>query len=98
MINNKILMIKSNEKDKKEKPPQVDYTHIKKELKDLIDRQPYVIKEVVKLTWDGRQFIARIPTEIAEEYHITKENQMLFKLAKPLPDSSEKPILEISLV
>ncbi len=96
MINHKILMIKSNEIS--EKLPQVDYTNLPKELRAVMDKQPYVIEETVKLTWDGRQFIARIPSEIAEECKITKENRMRFKVIKPLPDSAEKSIVEITLV
>jgi hypothetical protein len=40
----------------------------------------------------------RIPTEIAKEMRITKDNQIIFRLTKPLPGSDEKPVLEIELV
>lgn len=88
-------MKKSNEK---EGLPKVDYSKVPKEIEEIVNRQPYVIEEKAKLTWDGRQFIVRIPSEITKEMNITKENQMRFRLTKPLPDSSEKPELKIELI
>ena len=60
---------------------------------------------IAERTWElyynyehGRQFILRIPKEIAEEAGLTTENQIKFKLTKPSPDSNEKPKLEISVL
>jgi hypothetical protein len=84
-------MINSNE------PPKVDYSKLPPETEEAIARKPYTIEEKAKLTWDGRQFLVRIPKEIAQEIGITKENFILFRLIKPLPDSTEKPKLEMEL-
>ena len=46
----------------------------------------------------GRQFILRIPKEIAEEVGITEENQIKFKFTKFPPESNEKSKLEISVL
>jgi hypothetical protein len=40
----------------------------------------------------------RIPSEIAEEMHITKENQIIFTLSKPRPYEEGKMELTIRLV
>jgi len=93
-------MKKSNENVKRlEELPKVDYTKLPEELEDAIIRKPYEVNEKAKLTWDGRQFLVRIPSEIANEYCITKENKdhfyVFFKLTKPLPDSKAEPTLDI---
>ncbi len=80
------------------KQMRIDYTKLPKDVKEAIEPIPYVVEETVKLTDDGRQFILRIPKEIAEEAGITKENRISFKLVKPLPDSKEKPKLEITVL
>ena len=80
---------------------KLDYSNLPVDVKTAITAttpMPYVVEETVKLTWDGRQFILRIPKEIAEEVGITEENQIRFKFTKFPPESNEKPRLEISVV
>ncbi|KAF5044156.1 hypothetical protein DSECCO2_494780 [anaerobic digester metagenome] len=78
--------------------PDLDYSNLPKEIEEAINRKPYVIDKKAKLTWDGRQFIIRIPSEIAEEMELTAENRVHFRLTKPLPGSDEEPKLEIELI
>lgn len=78
--------------------PKVDYSNLPDEIEGIISKQAYVIEKKVKLTWDNRQFLIRIPKEIAEEWKITPENQVLFRLMKPRPNSQDTPKLEIMLV
>ena len=80
---------------------KLNYSNLPADVKAAITSttpMPYVVEETVKLTWDGRQFILRIPKEIAEEVGITEENQIKFKFTKFPPESNEKPRLEISVV
>jgi len=78
--------------------PQVDYSILPPDIEEAIIKKRYEVTEKSKLTWDGKQFLVRIPKEITQEMGITKENQIVFKLKKPLPDSNEKSSLEILLV
>jgi len=78
--------------------PEVDYSTIPPEIEGVVGEKPHVIEKKVKLTWDGKQFSFRIPKEIADEMKITKENQVLFHLKKPVPGSSSEPELCISLI
>ena len=78
--------------------PEVDYSMLPEVTAEAIAEKPFIITEKAKLTWDGKQFLVRIPSEITNELRITKENQMLFILKKPLPDSSDKPELIIELI
>jgi hypothetical protein len=78
--------------------PVVDYSKLPPEIEEVITRQPFRIENTTKLTWDGKQFSMRIPSEIAREMRITKENRIVFRLTKPLPGSNEKPRLEIELI
>jgi hypothetical protein len=80
---------------------KLNYSNLPVDVKAAITAttpMPYIVEETVKLTWDGRQFILRIPKEIAEEVGITEENQIRFKFTKFPPESNEKPKLEISVV
>ena len=77
---------------------KLDYSDLPTDIKAAINPIPYIVEETVKLTWDGRQFILRIPKEIAEEAGITSENQIKFKFIKFPPESNEKPKLEISVL
>ena len=80
---------------------RLDYSNLPSDVKTAITsatQMPYIVEETVKLTWDGRQFILRIPKEIAEEVGITEENQIKFKFTKFPPESNEKSKLEISVL
>jgi uncharacterized protein (DUF2344 family) len=93
-------MSKSNDIKKISSLPKVDYSdkELPKDVKEAISEAKYVINESSKLTWDGRQFIVRIPKEIAEEEGLTEQNKMQFRLTKPKPNSSESIKLEIEIV
>ena len=76
---------------------KIDYARIPEDVKAAIEPIPYIVEETVKLTYDGRQFILRIPKEIADEVGITEDNRIKFRFVKPLPESKEKANLEIWL-
>jgi len=92
---------KRREKEQRElmqKGLKIDYSKLPEDVKAIMIPIPYIVEEVVKLTWDGRQYILRIPKEIVEEVGITTENHIKFKFIKPSPKSAEKPKLEITLL
>ena len=82
----------------KEIPSAVDSLQVSKDIEEAVSDKPYVSEKKVKLSWDKKQFIVRIPKEIAEEMDITKESQIIFKLIKQRPGMDEGQKLEISLV
>lgn len=91
-------MKKSNDDELLSELPAVDYSKVPKLVEDVVAKGQYVITKKAKLTWDGKQFIIRIPSEITNEMHITKENKILFRLIKPRPDSEEDIKIEMELV
>lgn len=91
-------MKKSNDVENLEELPELDYSNLPKEIEEAITRKPYIVDKRAKLTWDGRQFIIRIPSEIAEEMNLTAENRVRFLLTKPLPSSGDEPKLEMELI
>lgn len=91
-------MKKSNDVENLENLPELDYSNLPKEIEEAITRKPYIVDKRAKLTWDGRQFIIRIPSEIAEEMNLTAENRVRFLLTKPLPGSGDEPKLEMELI
>lgn len=87
---------KSNEIPQIDELPDIDYSDIPSEIEEVVGQQPYVIEKKVKLTWDGDQFIARIPSEITEELGLTSNSQvkMKFGYSKPLPKENREPDLK----
>jgi hypothetical protein len=78
--------------------PKVDYSNLPDEIMGVVSNTPFIIRRKTKLTWDGKQFSMRIPSEITEELHITKDNQVMFTLSKPRPNEEGKPELKIELI
>jgi hypothetical protein len=93
-------MVKSEEMGRRKSVPKIDYRNVElpEETMKLISSRDYQVIEESKLTWDSRQFITRIPKEIAEEYKITVANKMRFTLVKPRPDSGGRAQLAIEIV
>lgn len=95
-------MEKKNELKELHVLPTVDNTKLPEGIRErivkLANMQPYKITKKVKITYTKNQFLIRIPKEIAEEMNITASNSIMFSYTKPLPDSKEKPKLEITLI
>lgn len=91
-------MKKSNDMVELKKLPDLDYSSLPKEIEEVINHKPYIIDKKAKLTWDRRQFIIRIPSEIAGEMNLTSENRVHFRLIKPLPGSDEEPKLQMEMI
>lgn len=90
--------VKLEEIEELEELPVVDYSTLPDELKKALGDKPHLIEKKAKLSWDGKQFIIRIPKEISEEMKITKESQIKFTIVKPKPGTGGKNELEIDLV
>jgi len=80
------------------KPSDFDSSTTENGTKKAVSLEPEVIIKKSKLTWDGKQFTARIPTEIATDMRIDKDDQILFVMVRPLPGSDYGPILKIEMV
>jgi hypothetical protein len=91
-------MKKSNDDELLSELPIVDYSKVPKLVGEVVAKGQYILTKKAKLTWDGKQFILRIPSEITNEMHITKENQISFRLIKPRPDSDDDIKIEMELV
>lgn len=98
-------MNESKELDKKEEEipavpelPVVDYSALPPDIDAIVKKEQYTVEKKVRLTWDGKQYSLKIPSEVTSEMKITNDNRILFRLTKPLPGTDEKPTLEISLI
>jgi hypothetical protein len=56
-----------------------------KEIERVIEPQPYEITDDAKITFDGRQFIVRIPKRISRLIGIEKGDALEFHVIKPHP-------------
>lgn len=100
---NILIFMNNSDETSHDKLPKIDYTKgLPPEIMDALDDQYYVIKKNAKLSWDGRQFIVRIPSEIISEYGVTRENRndyrLRFDLKKPNPKSDKELELKVELV
>lgn len=81
--------------------PEVDYSYLPDDIREAIEIEQYTIEKDAKLSWDGRQFIVRIPSEITNEMGINKENKKEFKAhfkyIKPAPNTNDEPNFSMDL-
>jgi len=81
--------------------PEVDYSNLPDEILKALEPEQYKIEKNAKLSWDGRQFLVRIPSDIANEMEITKDNKNDFKVhfvyTKPAPNTNNKKYLTMDL-
>ena len=78
-------------------PDNLDYSNLPKAVLDAITTSQYTIEKESKLTWDGRQFIARIPKEVAQEADIKEGERIEFIIIKKF-GATEKPKIQMELV
>ena len=85
-----------------EKDYLIDPSTLPKEISEAIEPEQYKIQKDVKLSWDGRQIMVRIPLEITNEMGINKENKsefrVRFKFVKPAPDTTDEKKVTIQLI
>ena len=74
----KIMMKESNKK----RPSQFP-----EEIERVIEPQPYTVEEEAKITFDGRQFLIRIPNKVAKTLGIKKGDYLKFNVSVPHPKS-----------
>jgi len=90
--------VKLEEIEELDELPVVDYSPFSDKLREILEEKPHVIEKKSKLSWDGKQFVIRIPKEISEEMKITKESRIEFTVIKPEPGTDGKNELKMDLV
>lgn len=78
-------------------PSSLDYSRLPKKTLEAITTSQYEIDKEGKLTWDGRQFIVRIPKEVSLEMGIKEGEHIKFIILKKF-GASGKPDLRIKLM
>ena len=78
-------------------PASLDYSRLPKNILDAITTSQYEIDREGKLTWDGKQFVVRIPKEVSQEMSIREGEHIKFVILKKF-GSSEEPSLDMKLV
>lgn len=98
-------MMKKSDKNIKEineLPKRLDYSVLPREIEEAVQPNPYEIEKETKLSWDGKQFMVRIPLDISEEMGITQKNKgdfkVRFKLVKSRPKSDEVTTVTMELI
>jgi hypothetical protein len=102
-------MIKSNDtkeidenKELDEIPTSLDYTTVPRIIENAVRQVPYEIEKESRLSWDTKQFVIRIPVDIAKEIGITRETKddfkVRFKLVKGRPNTDEGTKLTMELI
>jgi len=73
----------------------------KKELERMlslpIEEEPEILEKEATISYDGRQYLIRIPNEISEILKIQKRDKILFQLTIPPPHTDEEITTTIKL-
>lgn len=77
---------------------KVDYSKLPKPIAEVVTDRPDIIEKKAKITYDGRQYLVRIPTEISNVLNISQDDMIKFTAVVPSPKSTEKKSLKIELV
>ena len=59
-------------------PSSLDYSKLPKNTLEAITTSQYEIDKEGKLTWDGKQFVVRIPKEVSMEMGIKEGEHIKF--------------------
>ncbi len=78
-------------------PYILDYSQLPKKTLDAITTSQYEIDKEGKLTWDGKQFVVRIPKEVSLEMGIKEGEHIKFIILKKF-GATDKPELHIELM
>jgi dihydroneopterin aldolase len=92
-------MNRKSHEEPKELPTKVDYSKLPKDIANMVagNERAIIEKESTITVSNKGEYIIRIPKQIVEDYPITAEQKIRFKLTKPKPNTDEKPILVISI-
>ncbi len=89
-------MKKNNDYEKGDTIPDVDYGKNKpEETIKILNNEIDIIEKKTKLTWDGRQFIVRIPKAIADVMNLKEKNELRFRLERRAPGEGQNPKLKM---
>ena len=77
---------------------ELKYIELRKEVQEAVSDKPDIIRKKAKLTFDGRQYVVRIPTGIAKVMGITSDHVMKFEATIPTPKGKGKRKLHIRIV
>lgn len=99
MIYIQIIMSKSKEKwGIKKELPKRDYTKLPLEIESVVTKKPNQVTKTAKITFDGRQYLVRIPNKISSIMIINDYDRIEFTAITPSPKSSEEKKLVMRLI
>lgn len=89
----------SDDKNSNDDLPEIDYSkHKPKIIDELLKIEAETIQKEAKISWDGRQYIVRIPKEISQVMDITTENKIRFIVTKPPPHENAEKKMDMILI
>ncbi len=77
--------------------PPVDYSKLPKEVERIVEPHQDRIIEEASATFDGKQFLFRVPTKISTVMNLSKKDKIEFVVDMPLPKTRDEPRLSIRL-
>jgi hypothetical protein len=76
----------------------IDYSNLPEEVEKVVKNRSETITKEAKISYDGKQHIVRIPTEISKTLNISAEDTIKFTATLYDDDTREKHSLDIEYV
>jgi hypothetical protein len=79
---------------------KIDYTQVPKDVENMVSSEKWKdeITKTSKISFDKKQYLVRIPKEIAETMEISDADAIEFIVRIPSPKSGDKKTVEMRLV
>lgn len=91
-------MIDNSDESEGSPPKKIMYQRLPREVEEVVGEERAVIEDTANITFDGRQYLVRFPTEIADAIGLSREHKVKFTVLKPKPRTDEEPELTMEVI
>ena len=91
-------MIDNSDENEGAPPKKITYQRLPREVEEVVGEERAVIEDTANITFDGRQYLVRFPTQIATIIGLSKQHKVKFTVLKPKPRTDEEPKLTLEVI
>lgn len=79
-------------------PKKIPEPTITKEIEEILEPKPDITENTANISYDGKQWLVRFPTEIANAIEIGKNDELKFRVEKHSPKLGGKTDIVITYI
>ncbi|HUV02407.1 MAG TPA: hypothetical protein VMW67_03020 [Desulfobacteria bacterium] len=91
-------MVDNSDESEGEPPKKITYQRLPREVEEVVGEERAVIEDTATITFDGRQYLVRFPTEISDAVGLSRQHKVKFTVTKPKPRTEEEPELTMQVI